>query len=214
MNLRSLLAALALLPSLVFAQDRDVFKAPERTRDVGFDTPGDRRRSAEAAVVNVCREYVKAQLQYAQQDRDHDGVREYAQYFLSAGGKRDGLYDTVKGGGEGSPLWQFIGRAQDQGFFAKLGRGRSPYLGYYFAILKKQGANAPGGARDYMVGTHLTGGFALIAWPAKYGDSGINTFLVNQSGRILQKDLGPDTAKLAKKITSYDPDANWTPATY
>jgi hypothetical protein len=192
MNLCSCLFALTFFPSLLLAQDRAVFK------------------TSEAAAVSVCREFVKAQLNYVQQDRDGDGVREYAQNFVSSGSKRDGLYDPARGGGEAGPLWQLIARAQDQGFFAKLGRARSPHLGYYYSILTKQGQNAPGGTRDYMVGTHLTGGFALIAWPAKYGGSGIHTFLVNQSGRIVQKDLGSDTAKLAKKITSYDPDASWT----
>ncbi len=173
-----------------------------------------RERRAEAATVNVCREFVKAQLKYAQQDRDGDGVREYAQSFISTDGKRDGLYYPVGGTGDVSPLWPLLQKAQDQGYFASIVRSQAPYLGYYYKILTKQGANAPGGARDYLVGKHLTGGFALIAWPAKYGDSGADTFMVNQSGRILKKDLGPDTAKIAKKITSYHPDATWTAATY
>jgi hypothetical protein len=173
-----------------------------------------RARRAEAATVNAFREYVKAQLKYAQQDRNGDGVREYAQQFLSSEGKRDGLYYPVQGPGEVSPLWPLVAKAQDQGYFANLTRGRTPFKGYYYKILTSQGASAPGGARNYLSGGHLTGGFALIAWPAKYGDSGVNTFIVNQSGRILKKDLGPDTAKLAPKITSYNPDAGWAPAAY
>ena len=175
------------------------------------DTPP---RSNEAAAVEACRKFVQAQFRHAREDRDDDHIREYAQAFVRTKHQPDGLYDPAAPGAGVDSLWQRMEHARPRGYFARRGSVLAPYRGYWFAILKAQGSNAPGGYRDYLVGSHLTGGFALIAWPAKYGDSGVNTFLVNQSGRILQKDLGPDTAKLAKKITSYDPDSSWTPATH
>jgi hypothetical protein len=198
MKLLSLLTALALLPTAVLAQSRILCGTPPL--------------SGEAAAVEICRKFVQAQLRHAQADRDDDFIREYAQAFLRTKRQPDGLYDPAAPGVGVDPLWQRIEQAWPRGYFARRGSVQEPYCGYWFAILKSQGAHAPGGWREYMVGTHLSGGFALIAWPAKYGESGRRAFIVNQSGRILEKDLGPGTAKLAKKITSYDPDASWKPA--
>lgn len=191
MHFRSRLAALLLLPAAVLAQ-----------------MPPSPAARSEAEAVRVCRAFVRAQLQYVQQDRNGNGIREYAPEFLAADRKRDALARLDPG----DSLWQWIERAERRGALERASHGGAPYAGYYFAILTRQGANAPGGVRDYLVGRHLTGGFALLAWPAKYGAPGRHTFLVNQSGRVLQKDLGPDTARLAQKITRYDPDASWAPA--
>ena len=198
MKLTSLLCALALLPAAAMAQGR-----------ISCGTPP---RSNEAAAVEVCRKFVQAQFRHSREDRDDDHIREYAQAFVRTKHQPDGLYDPAAPGAGVDPLWQRMERARPRGYFARRGSAPAPYCGYWFAILREQGSDAPGGYREYVVGSHLTGGFALIAWPAKYGDSGVKTFLVNQSGRILQKDLGPDTAKLAKRITRYDPDSSWTPA--
>lgn len=197
MNLPSLISALALLPAAALAQGHIPDTAPPR--------------SGEAAAEEVCRRFVEAQLRHARADRDADFIREYAQAFLRTKHEPDGLYDPAAPDTGVDPVWQRVEQARPRGYFARRGSVQEPYGGYWFAILKAQGAHAPGGWREYMVGTHLSGGFALIAWPAKYGDSGRRTFMVNQSGRIVQKDLGPGTAELARKITSYDPDASWTP---
>jgi hypothetical protein len=168
-----------------------------------------RIRRNEAGVRVVRRQYVNAQLTYAQQDRTGNGVLKFAQRFISSPGTHDGLYWPRANDAENaSPLADLIQKARQEGY----GTGEfgvEPYQGYCYRILTSQGANAQGGARDYIIGGNMTGGFALLAWPAKWGDSGKNTFLVNQQGQIWQKDFGAETATAAKKITSYDPDASW-----
>jgi hypothetical protein len=164
----------------------------------------------ELTVIEVCRAYVAAQREYAAKNLGPGGSAEYAQHFMSTIGERDGLYWPVKAGEEESPLGPLIARARAAGYrpgtpHLKL----RPYYGYYFRILTQQGQNAPGGARNYIVNDHMTGGFALIVYPATYADSGIMTFIVNQDGIVFQKNLGPDTASIARQITQYDPDATW-----
>lgn len=160
--------------------------------------------SDELNAIAVCRAYVVAQKQYASKDRNGDGRNEFAQKLGSTLGQHDGLYwkeDAAQGVSPFGPLLAEAGSDRKQG---------DPYRGYYFRILTRQGANAPGGAKDYLVDGRLTGGYALIAWPAEYGTLGVMTFMVDSSGRVYQKDLGRDTAAAAANVTSYDPDSTWT----
>jgi hypothetical protein len=164
----------------------------------------------ELSVIEVCRAYVAAQHEYAAKNLGPGGSAEYAQHFMSKVGQRDGLYWPVKAGEEESPLGPLIARARAAGYRPGTPHLKSrPYYGYFFRILTQQGQNAPGGAKDYVVNKRMTGGFALIAYPATYGDSGIMTFIVNQDGIVYQKNLGPDTTRIAAAITQYNPDGSW-----
>jgi hypothetical protein len=131
----------------------------------------------------------------------------YAQRIVSRDGKKDGLYWPAKAGEDESPLGELAAAASAQGYRA--GKERRPYHGYYFKILTRQGDRAPGGAMDYVARGRMIGGFALVAWPAEYGNSGVTTFLVNHQGNVYQKDLGPETAKTASRMTSFNPDTTW-----
>jgi hypothetical protein len=166
----------------------------------------------ELAAIEVCRAYVDAQREYYLRNPEHEALHQYAQKFLSTKGKRDGLYWTTKDSEEPSPLGPLIARAQGRGYVkAKDVQGKPlPYYGYYYRILKSQGADAPGGAYDYVVRGKMIGGFALVAYPATWGNSGVMTFIVNHDGVVYQKDLGPDTAAAARAITRFDPDSTWT----
>jgi len=157
----------------------------------------------ELNVIKVCRAYVEAQADFA---NEYPGKHEYAQKFKSAPGQQDGLYWPVLKGEKESPLGELMASAEAEGYGKEK---HMPYHGYYYKVLKMQGAAAHGGAKDYIVKGHMTGGFALLAYPAKYGDSGIKTFIVNQAGIVHEKDLGADTAAIAAKITKYDPDKTW-----
>jgi hypothetical protein len=166
----------------------------------------------ELATLQVMRAYVDAQREYASRDRDGDDVLEYAQRLASTPGTKDGLYWPPDLDGEISPLGPFVAHAQAQGYFGDTPIDKhspQPFDGYLFQILTRQGKHAPGGKYDYVINGNMIGGFALVAWPADYGHSGIMTFIVNQQGRVYQKDLGPKTAKIAKKMTEYDPDDSW-----
>ena len=164
----------------------------------------------ELSVIQICLAYVDAQREYALKDRNGDGFLEYAQKFASESGKKDGLYWKVKEGDEQSPLGPLIVEAQEQGYTAKKSGGKPiPYHGYYYRILKGQGKKAPGGAYDYMVKGKMIGGFALVAYPAKYGSSGIMTFIVNHDGVVYQKDLGRNTEKAAQAIKLFNLDSMW-----
>ena len=146
-------------------------------------------------------------------DRDGDEVLEYAQKFSSTPGTKDGLYWPPDLDGEISPLGPLVAQAQEQGYGRKPGRRAprpQPFHGYFFKILTRQGKSAPGGKYDYVINGNMIGGFALVAWPAEYGETGIMTFIVNQQGRVYQKDLGPKTAKVAAAMKAYDPDKTWT----
>lgn len=144
--------------------------------------------------------YVDAQRDYALKDRDGNGVLEYAQKFASAPGKKDGLYWRDAGGQDPSPLGPLFATPP------KTGTG---YHGYFYRILKAQGRNAPGGARDYVLNGRLRGGFALVAWPVAYGETGVMSFIVNHEGKVFEKDLGPQTQKLASEMKAYNPDDSW-----
>jgi hypothetical protein len=164
----------------------------------------------ELRTIEVMYTYVAAQREYSGRDRDGDGVYAYAQKFSSAAGKKDGLYWPAREGEEASPLGPFAARAAREGYRKKgPGGNPSPYNGYYFRILKEQGKNAPGGAYSYVVKGNMILGFGLAAYPAKYGSSGIMTFIVNQTGDVYQKDLGKKTAEVAGAMKKFDPDATW-----
>ena len=166
----------------------------------------------ELNTVAAIRGYVEAQFDYANADRDDDGVSEYAQKFESEPGKFDGLYWEVEEGQPQSPLGPLIAEARAKGY---KGKGESekptPYHGYYYRILTRQGRDAPGGKYDYIINGNMIAGFGLVAFPAQYGSSGIMTFIVNHQGKIYQKDLGPKTAKLVDKMKEYNPDSTWEP---
>ena len=163
----------------------------------------------ELNVMDVLHAYTDAQREYASRDRNNDGAKEFAQKLISSKGKKDGLYWEVKEGEEESPFGPLIAKAAKEGYAGKIKNDKSePYHGYYFRILKSQGKNAEGGAFDYIVKGHMILGFGLVAYPAKYGSSGVMTFIVNQEGKIYEKDLGKNTNKAAT-ITKYDPDKTW-----
>jgi hypothetical protein len=159
----------------------------------------------ELDAIKLLRGYVEAQHAYASVERDGSGMRQYAQKFLSSDGKHDGLCWKNADGKPGGPFGDEIARALAAGYTNKA----DPYNGYYFRILTGQGSSARLGAREYLVKGMMIGGFAAIAWPANYGQTGIQTFLVNNDGVVYQKDLGPDTAKLAPGIKKYNPDKTW-----
>ncbi len=168
----------------------------------------------ERQAVEVCLAYVDAQRDYAAQVPRSDGLLEYAQHFMSRPGKHDGLYWPTAAGQAESPMGSLVAAAREEGYGAKAETGkkhhRSPYHGYFYRILKRQGPHASDGARDYLVDGSMIGGFALVAFPARYGDSGVMTFIVNQAGVVYQKNLGKKTTTLARQMTAFDPDASWS----
>jgi hypothetical protein len=166
----------------------------------------------ELATLQVVRAYVEAQREYASRDRDGDQVLEYAQKLNSSPGTHDGLYWPPGPDGEISPLGPLVAYAQGEGYPVDSPDDESvpgPFHGYSFKILTSQGKRAPGGKYDYVINGNMIAGFALVAWPAHYGESGIMTFIVNQQGLVYQKDLGPKTAKIAAGMKVYDPDSSW-----
>lgn len=162
-----------------------------RTRRIGRN---------ELDAVESARAYHDAQMDYAEEDRDGDGVLEYAQKFISTDGFHDGLYWSDDDSGEISPLGAL---------FADASPG-SDWHGYHFRILEAQGPSAPGGAYKYKLGDNMVRGFALVAWPAKYDDTGVMTLIISHDGQVFEKDLGPGTDKIARAMTTFDPDSSWT----
>ena len=166
----------------------------------------------ELATLQAVRAYVDAQRDYASKDRDGDEVLEFAQKFRSSPGTKDGLYWPQDLDGELSPIGPLVAEAQALGYGGKAkeeGAAPEPFHGYFFKILTRQGKAAPGGNYDYIINGNMIGGFALVAWPAEYGETGIMTFVVNQQGRVYQKDLGPKTATTAGAMKEYNPDKTW-----
>jgi len=159
----------------------------------------------ELDTIQTCLAVVDAEDDYASHDQG-DGLGVYAQRIVSSPGKKDGLYWPSDS--HDSPLGQLAAEASAEGY--KAGSEPRPYHGYYYRILTQQGASAPGGALNYIVKGKMMGGFALVAWPADYGNSGVMTFIVNHAGTVHEKDLGKDTAERAKSLTSFDPDKTWT----
>ena len=160
----------------------------------------------ELDAIQTCLAYVDAQNEYAEKDRTGAGAGVYAQRIVSSPGKKDGLFWPASDG-DASPLGEFVAQASAEGY--KAGEGRTPYHGYYYRILTQQGPNAPGGTLNYVVRGKMIGGFALLAYPAEYGNSGVMTFLVNHSGTVYQKDLGDYTMALVKRMMWFDPDQTW-----
>jgi hypothetical protein len=166
----------------------------------------------ELNAVQVCFAYADAQREYALLDRDGDGLLAYAEKIVSEPGKKDGLYWEAQAGDKPSPLGPFVAAAREEGYGytpVKAGDKPVPYHGYYYRILTAQGRNAPGGAYNYVVNGKMIGGFALVAYPARYGNSGIMTFISNQDGTVYQKNLGKDTKKIARTMELFDPDGTW-----
>ncbi len=163
----------------------------------------------ELNAIEVCLAYVDAQRDYAAGKFRSDGLRQYAMKIASTDDKRDGLYWQAEGGEEESPFGPLIARAADEGYSSGSKEILSPYHGYYYRILTRQGEHAPGGAMDYVAEGRMARGYALIAFPASYKNSGVMTFIVNQDGIIFEKNLGPNTATIARTIAQYDPDPSW-----
>lgn len=180
----------------------------------------------ELAAIKFCLAYVDAQREYAEVDRDGNGVLEYAQKFVSSPGARDGLFWPTRADEPASPLGPLAAQARAEGYGRSKGeeargkaakaKGSGPagpgggaFRGYRFRILTAQGKDARGGAYDYIVNGRMIGGFALVAWPARHGASGVMSFQCNHDGVVYEKDLGARTAELAASMTEYNPDASW-----
>lgn len=148
-------------------------------------------------------------LEYYAMPHDGNSGKEYAERFYSEPNKHNGLYWEVSQGEPESPIGPFVASAAAEGYSDRPGHRQEPFQGYYFRMLKGQGANAPGGARNYVVNGKMTSGFALVAYPAKYRSSGVMTFIVAEDGVVYQKDLGAHTAEVAKAMTVYDRDTSW-----
>jgi len=162
--------------------------------------------SNELDAISVCRGYVEAQQEYAIADPQKTGLHQYAQRIISTPGKRDGLYWKQEPGAPESPIGDSVAHAIEEGYTKK----SEPYHGYFFKVLMGQGKAAPLGKMNYVIQGHMIGGFALVAWPAKYRVTGVKTFIVSNDGIVYQRDLGPDTAKVASAMTVYNPDKSWT----
>lgn len=202
---------------LLVGADNQVFPIPLTKNAAGewyFNVPAGKdeilaRRIGrdEIAAIYVCGALAESQAEYFSQK--HGGVKQYAQKLISDPGQQNGLYWESPQGAPRSPLGPLVAFASDEGITIKPGAAQ-PYYGYYYRRLDNQGADAKGGAKSYVVNGKMTGGFAYLAYPAKYGDTGIKTFLINQDGVVYEKDLGKDTANVAKAMTGFNPDSTWT----
>ena len=176
----------------------------------GIDELINRRVGAnELATIQSCLAYVDAQREYYLLNAQNDPLQHYARQLISTEGKKDGLYWPTTGDEPLSPLGEGFAAARAEGYLQSGATKGTPFHGYIYRQLTKQGTNAKGGAYDYVVNDQLLGGFGLIAFPAEYGNSGVMTFIVNHDGVVYSKDLGPDTAKLAMAIDSFDPGPDW-----
>jgi Protein of unknown function (DUF2950) len=199
--------------SLILGADDFPFPVPLIHTKTGweFDTDSGRQEILyrrigrnELDTIQTILAFVDAEDEYADKDRG-DGVGTYAQRIVSSPGKKDGLY--WQSDSNDSPLGELAAEANAEGY--KAGSGPQPYHGYYYRILTQQGSSAPGGALNYIVKGKMIGGFALVAYPADYGNSGVMTFIVNHAGTVYQKDLGENTEARVKTMTSFDPDKTW-----
>jgi hypothetical protein len=159
----------------------------------------------ELTVIDICRGYVEAQVEYAEQIHDNSGVNQYAQRIISTPGKHDGLAWQNPDGSWGGPIGEAAAKALEEGYTDK----HMPFHGYYFKILKGQGPDATLGQLDYVIGGAMIGGFALVAVPADYRVTGVKTFLVSYDGIVYEKDLGPDSLKIVSMMERYNPDKTW-----
>jgi len=158
----------------------------------------------ELDAIEICAGYVEAQQAYAVEHRSGAATMEYAKAIVSSPGQKNGLYQPGA-----SP--ELVPQAFADAAMETPGRKAKPYHGYYFHVLTEQGPNAPGGPHKYVAGQFMIGGFALVAWPAQYGVTGVHTFIVNQDNTVYEKDLGPQTSTVAPALVRYDPDSSWTP---
>jgi hypothetical protein len=205
---------------LLIGADNFPFPIPLKRGDGGqwfFDTAAGKeeiltRRIGrnELAVIEVCGAVADAQAEYFSQPHDGGSKGQFALKFISDTGKQNGLYWESPEGQPKSPLGPLAAFATAEGYSTKP-NSHTPFHGYYFHMLTRQGAHAPGGAKDYVVNGKMVGGFAFVAYPADYGNSGIMTFIINQDGVLLQKDLGTTTAETATAMSEFDPDAGWSP---
>jgi hypothetical protein len=163
----------------------------------------------ELAIIEVCGAVVDAQAEYFAHPHDGERAKQYATKFVSDPGKQNGLYWQSADGQPASPLGPMVALATADGYSAKP-EGRPAFHGYYFHMLEGQTDKTPGGAKDYEVNGKMTRGFAFVAYPAEYGNSGVMTFMINQDGVLLQKDLGKSTTETATAMTQFDPDSSWT----
>jgi len=161
----------------------------------------------ELGAIEICRAYINAQVQYASADRDADDVREFAQKVASQEGQKDGLYWEAGDGEELSPFGPLVAEARDYLEGREVG---DPFHGYYYKVITRQGADAPGGRYDYIINGNMIAGFALIAFPAEHGNSGVMTFICSHQGKVYEKDLGEDSDLIAAGIAVYDPDSTWS----
>ena len=177
----------------------DVAKGKEEmtNRRVGYN---------ELSAIEACKAYVAAQDEYFRLDRDGNGLRECARRFISTPGTHDGLYWPSEDQADISPLDGF---AEDANLAARSGEKPEPYKGYFYRILTAQGPAAPGGAFSYLINGHMIAGHAMVAWPAAYGDSGVETFICGENGVVYQKDLGPNTVALGASMAEFNPDGTW-----
>ncbi len=206
---------------LVIGKEEWPFPIPLVKTEAGwrFDTKAGREEILDRRIgrnelntIEVCRAFVAAEREYYAEDPLGDGRHEYAQHFISRPDTHDGLHWETATGEKPSPLGPFIANARAEGYGARKVKGKHrPYHGYYYKILTRQGPHAPGGAKNYVVDGHMTGGFALVAFPAKYGASGVMTFIVSQDGLVHERNLGADGAAVARAMTGYDPDEGWKP---
>jgi len=184
------------------------FDASEGAKELVYRRIGQNERSA----IRTLDAIVAGQHEYYGQSHDQGVAQEYAERIMSTGGKQNGLYWKTSASEPQSPIGPLVAQASLEGYRAGAEGKPIPVRGYYFRILTKQGKDAPGGAKDYVADDKMTGGFAVLAYPASYRSSGVMTFLANADGGVLQKDLGPQTGELASAIDSYNPDASWQPA--
>jgi hypothetical protein len=164
----------------------------------------------ELDVIETLRAIADAQVEYARTEGRHGALQAYARHFFSTPGQRNGLYWETPPGAEPSPLGPFTAAASSEGYSRSSGGPPQPYHGYFFRMLESQGPNAPGGEADFVVTGRMIGGFAVIAVPARYGISGIKTFMISHDGVVYEQDLGPDTTREARMIQSFDPGPGWT----
>jgi len=204
---------------LLIGADNFPFPIPLKKGDGGqwfFDTVAGKeeiltRRIGrnELAIIEVCGAVADAQAEYSSQPHDGGGKGQFALKFISDAGKQNGLYWEAPEGQPKSPLGPLAALATTEGYSAKQ-NAHTPFHGYFFHMLTRQGSHAPGGAKDYVVNGKMVGGFAFVAYPAEYGNSGIMTFVINQDGVLLQKDLGKTTTETATAMTEFDPDTSWS----
>ncbi|HEV7260503.1 MAG TPA: DUF2950 domain-containing protein [Bosea sp. (in: a-proteobacteria)] len=202
--------------TLLVGPDDFPFPIPIMRSDKGWSFDGVAGRSEilarrigrnELAAIQASLAYFDAQQEYAAKDRTGQGRGIYAQRIVSRAGAKDGLYWDSAAGEEPSPLGEFAAGAAAEGYRAE--ETRRPFHGYYYKILTRQGPSAPGGAIDYVAGGRMIGGFGLLAYPAEYGRSGVKSFMLNHDGTVYEKDLGPNTGRIAGRMQSFNPDKGW-----